>query len=151
MCCVVLHYRYTDPVKGIVVNVNIDVLEKTLQFSITVRDNNMCGMPVSAVQYLLENMGRNKVFDYREKKPEAAFNLNGMVKERPSSTGLSHLVELYHHLTSGGDEDFDLQFSFYDDGTLVRIRFTMPLISPVSFDTSSNYGNTCTLNAITGM
>lgn len=123
--------RYTDPMKGLNIRVNVQDHGNHLQFSIGIRDHCIGGMPSNIVLMLRNELGTTKVIDDRTTKSDDCGTAAS--KGRSSNTGFPHLVQLYHVLTDAG-RDFDIHFNFFGDGTSVQIRFTMAVISPMSVE-----------------
>jgi hypothetical protein len=123
--------RYTDPIKGIEVHLSADQLDDKLNFSFRITDFTTGGLPLMAVKFLQEGLGPAKCSRQDEYDP-AVEKGRPLSRGRSSRTGLPHVVELYHHLTQTGTDDFDLNVSTSQAGTTFRLRFSMGLMAPIS-------------------
>eukprot|EP00602_Paraphysomonas_sp_CaronLab_P011912 CAMPEP_0185041904 /NCGR_PEP_ID=MMETSP1103-20130426/41765_1 /TAXON_ID=36769 /ORGANISM="Paraphysomonas bandaiensis, Strain Caron Lab Isolate" /LENGTH=676 /DNA_ID=CAMNT_0027581837 /DNA_START=129 /DNA_END=2159 /DNA_ORIENTATION=+ len=122
--------RTSDPISGIIIELEVQQMDNKLQFRVNVVDNASGGMPLEVFQYLERELGPSKCQDERKKGSETV-NVSSP-RHGGSQMGLWNLVELYHILTQAGGNDFDLRVTTQRTGSTVSMRFTMDLMAPVT-------------------
>ncbi|CAE7703534.1 unnamed protein product, partial [Symbiodinium microadriaticum] len=128
---------YTDPIKGIEVQLSADQHEDKLNFLLKITDFAEGGLPPSAVKYLQDGLGASKCLRVGGYDSEVAGR--SVHKGRSSRTGLPHIVETYHQMTQAGSGDFDINVRTSADGTCFRVRFAMRLMAPMSVSTAAEH------------
>lgn len=155
--------RYTDLTKGVNCDVNVHAHGNIMQCVVNITDFCDGGLPESIVEYYLDQLGKDKLVDWRHKdcanpcldsdfqppigSPSSFRNsMSGnSVKSaspkiklsgasRSSLTGVPHIVDLYHKLTASGEQDFDMTITTQSSGTSFNVRFAVGLIAPPKAD-----------------
>eukprot|EP00602_Paraphysomonas_sp_CaronLab_P006418 CAMPEP_0185031246 /NCGR_PEP_ID=MMETSP1103-20130426/18612_1 /TAXON_ID=36769 /ORGANISM="Paraphysomonas bandaiensis, Strain Caron Lab Isolate" /LENGTH=700 /DNA_ID=CAMNT_0027566707 /DNA_START=189 /DNA_END=2291 /DNA_ORIENTATION=- len=137
--------RYTDPEKGVVVELHVVESDTLVQFLLRITDFREGGLPSRVVRFYQENINFQKVLDLRQRADRSRRNTedddlscttdniseeSNSTNQRSSMTGVPHIVDTFHQLTGSGEHDLDMLITVTDSGTTYALQFSFALLAP---------------------